>query len=380
MTGQAESCPSLAGTRVLFVVHRFWPETGGIETHVYEVGRRLVQAGMDVTVLTTDRSRTLPTTETAAGMTVRRVPSYPRSRDYYLAPGLARAIGRDSWDIVHVQGIHSLVPPLAIAAASRRHLRTVVTLHTGGHSSRLRTAARRGQWLAVAPLVRRADAIIGVSRFEANMFAALPGVDPTKVHVIRNGGALPPPAAPATVEPSQQPRILSIGRLERYKGHHRLIEAMPHLLERRPNASALILGSGPMEHELTSLAKRLGVADRVSIRHIPGTDRVGLAAEIAAADLVVMLSDYESHPVAVMEALTLGRPVLVVRAAGAAELADEGWCASVAPGATAAQTARAIEQQLDSHAPPPDGVLLPTWDECAQELQQVYRGVLAGRR
>ena len=63
---------------------------GGIETHVHEVSTRLGAAGIDVTVLTTDPSGELPREESLPGYRVRRWRAYPRSRDYFLAPGLAR--------------------------------------------------------------------------------------------------------------------------------------------------------------------------------------------------------------------------------------------------------------------------------------------------
>ena len=75
------------------VCPRFLPETGGTETHVYEVSRRLAAlGGFDITVLTTDRSRQLPRQEVIEGIAVLRVPAWPRGRDYYLAPGIAAVI------------------------------------------------------------------------------------------------------------------------------------------------------------------------------------------------------------------------------------------------------------------------------------------------
>ena len=60
--------------RVLMVCPRFLPETGGTETHVYEVSRRLAALGrFDITVLTTDRSRRLPRQEVVEGIAVLRV-------------------------------------------------------------------------------------------------------------------------------------------------------------------------------------------------------------------------------------------------------------------------------------------------------------------
>ena len=76
--------------RVAMVSACALPLMGGIETHVHEVSTRLGAAGVDVTVLTTDRSGNLPVEEELPGYRVRRFPAYPRSRELYLAPGLAR--------------------------------------------------------------------------------------------------------------------------------------------------------------------------------------------------------------------------------------------------------------------------------------------------
>ena len=56
------------------------------------------------------------------------------------------------------------------------------------------------------------------------------------------------------------PTILSLGRLVRYKGHHRVIEALPHLLKVDPTINLLILGQGPYGAKLRKLAERLGVS------------------------------------------------------------------------------------------------------------------------
>ena len=73
---------------ILMVTPRFLPEMGGIETHVYEVSRRLVAMGHAVTVLTTDRSGHLLPTEQMQGVQVHRVSAWPKQRDYYVAPAI----------------------------------------------------------------------------------------------------------------------------------------------------------------------------------------------------------------------------------------------------------------------------------------------------
>ena len=359
--------------RVQFVTTRARPELGGIESHVAEVAGRAVERGYDVEVLTTDRSRSLPRHEQVAGYTVRRFRAFPASRDWYASPGLFWAVLTSKADLVHVQGVHTLVPPTALLAALLRGRKTVLTFHTGGSSSALRRRSRGLQWRLMAPLLRRTTRLVGVSHFEADLFSEVTGRD--DVDVIRNGGALP---LHSTVD-SDPDLMLSIGRLERYKGHHRAIAALPVLMRTRPRARLEILGSGPAEDELRVLAERLGVADRVRLRSLPPEDRAAMGAAVSRAGVVVLLSDYEAHPVAVMEALTVGRPVVVSRTSGLTELADIGWARGVPASATAAETAAVIEQQLSAPVVPP-AAELPTWETCMDELDDLYRDVLGRPR
>jgi glycosyltransferase involved in cell wall biosynthesis len=217
--------------RLLIVTPRYDPFTGGVETHVREVARRVAALGADVTVLTTDPSRTMAANEERDGVRIHRVPAWPRGGDLYWAPGIRGFVRRGAWDVVHCQGIHSFVAPLAMLAAGRR-IPFVVTFHTGGHSSTVRHRLRPLQWLVLVPLLRRAARLVAVSRFEADLFARLPGLGPDAIEVIPNGAdPLPMPVPPPPVDPQL---VLSIGRLERYKGHQRAIAALPELARSRP--------------------------------------------------------------------------------------------------------------------------------------------------
>jgi glycosyltransferase involved in cell wall biosynthesis len=355
--------------RVLMVCPRYLPEVGGTEMHVHEVTHRLSALGIfEITVLATDRSRRLPRQDVVDGISVLRVPSWPRRRDYYLAPGIAAVIGQRRWDLVHCQGIHTPVPLLAMIAARRVGIPYLVTFHTGGHSSRLRNAMRATQWRLAGPLLRHAASLIAVSRFEAVALARHARLGDKHVIVIRNGGALPPPRAGTVAVPG---RIVSSGRLERYKGHQRVIEALPHVMHEIPEAHLLILGSGPYERNLYQLARHLGVSDRVTIRHMAPEDRQGMATTLAESTVVAALSDYEAHPVAVMEALCVARPVVGYDTAGIGELVAEGWVRGVPRGAPAAAVAQELVKAMSSPSLA-DHVQLSSWDSCAAQLAHVY--------
>ena len=142
--------------RIGMIATRCQPEIGGIESHVAEVAGRLAARGYDLEVLTTDRSGDLPKVERVDGYVVRRFRAYPASRDWYFSPGLFLAALRARYDVVHVQGIHTLVPPLAMIAAILRRTPFVLTFHTGGNSSAFRERARGTQFRFLAPLLRRA--------------------------------------------------------------------------------------------------------------------------------------------------------------------------------------------------------------------------------
>lgn len=355
---------------------RYLPLMGGIETHIHEVGTRLAQRGWEVTVLTSHLPTDVPSEEERDGLHIIRLPirAFARS-DFYFVPAIARRIAAGGWDLVHVQGCHTFVPPLAMLGARRGGLPYVLTFHTGGHSQSWRNRLRALQWWTLRPLFAGARKLIGVSRFEATFFQRLLRLPANRFTVIPNGGRLPPP-------PSQPPFpddgviVASVGRLERYKGHHRLIAALPALLRREPTARLWIVGAGPYEAALRHQAERLGVGDRVRIFAVPPGDRAAMSAVYARADVVALLSDYEAHPVAVIEALALRRPVVVARTSGLAELADDGLAVAIDPDSAPDSIAATLLAQVGATPPP---IEAPTWDQCVQQLEVVYFEVLAAR-
>ncbi len=364
-----QSAPKV-GLRVLMVSPRYVPHMGGVENHVYQVARRLVRTGLAVGVLTTDPDGELPAREQSEGIDVQRVPAWPASRDYYFAPDVYRSIVRGGWDIVHCQCYHTLVAPVAMLAAWRAGIPYVLTFHGGGHSSRLRHALRGAQWAALRPLLARARRLIAVAQFEVALFGKKLRLPQDRFLVIPNGCDLPPVVQPAAAAPDGT-LVLSVGRLERYKGHHRVLAALPHVLERRPEVRLAILGAGPYEPALRRLARELGVADRVEIRAIPATDRQAMATELSRAALVTLLSEYETHPLAVLEALALGRPVLLADTSGLSELGRRGLGRTVPLKSRPADVARAVLAQLERPLVPTQ-LSLPTWDQCAERLSALY--------
>ena len=359
--------------RLAMVSCNAYPFVGGVETHIHEVSRRLAAGGMQVSVLTTDTTGELPTDDMVAGCRVRRWTSYPRSRDYYFAPGLAQHLWRTKdYDVVHVQGVHALVTPMALAATRLSGVPSVLTFHTGGHSSGLRSALRPLQWRMLAPLMASTAALVAVCEYERRTFSRVLDVPESSIRLIRNG-CEPLPVDTAAPKPAGDPLLVSVGRLERYKGHQRVLRALPAILTRATDARLMLVGTGPYEHELRSLADSLGVADRVIIRGFSPDERAELGMVIAHADVMCLLSEYEAHPIAVMEAVAAGTPALVADTSGLSELGRAGLVTTIALRATPGQIAAAAVAVAAAPAVAPPQ--LPSWDECAEQLLRLYHDV-----
>jgi glycogen synthase len=360
--------------RVLMATPRFLPAIGGVERHVERVAKRLVQRGASVTVLTTGLEQGLPARDQFDDVDVMRVSAFRHGKDLYAAPGIYNAIKRGEWDIVHVQSYHTFVAPLAMSGALRANTPFVLTFHGGGHSSRIRTRIRSPQLLTLRPLLARASRLVAVARFEIEHYGRLLRLPESRFALIPNGSELPSP--PQTDRPRDGGfQIASVGRLERYKGHQRVIAALPDILLRRPDATLWIAGSGPYEAELRAFANRLGVTDRVLIEAVPAGAEQELAARLSAVDVVVLMSEFETHPLAVLEALALGRPAVVADTSGLSELAAEGHARAVPlncdPGVLAAAVLAEVERPTRS-----EGLVLPSWDDCAAAHHALYESVL----
>jgi glycosyltransferase involved in cell wall biosynthesis len=362
--------------RILLATARYVPDRGGTAIHTHEIAHRLAAHGGEVTVASTVRSRHFSPESREGPVRVLQVRAWPSGRDYFFAPGLVRVIRASTDDLLHCQGYHTLVAPLVMLAALMAKLPYVVTLHSGGHSSRVRRALRPAQALALRPLLRRARQLIAVSQFEAELFARRTRLPLSSFLVIPSGVDLP---TTGSEEPaSSPPLILSIGRLESYKGHHRVVEALPALTRARPGTRLRVVGSGPYESELRRLADRLDVSHLIDIEPVPAERRDEMARLLRSAGCVALLSEYESQGLATQEALALGRPLVLSDSSALAEIRQHANVHPVSRHASADEIASAIVAALDAPSVAPPS--LPTWDDCATALLDIYLEVMRTSR
>ncbi len=254
-----------------------------------------------------------------------------------------------------------------MAAASRAGIPYVLTFHGGGHSLWWRNRVRRIQLYALRPLLARAAALIATADWEVDHYALMLRLPRDRFVLIPNGSDLPP----VSERPVQRDGtlIVSIGRAERYKGHQHVIAALPHVIAAFPDARLWIAGDGPFEGELAALASKLAVADRVEIKAV--RDRAEYAQLLAGASVAALLSEFETHPMGALEAITLGVPTLVADNSGLAELAKKGLAQAVPLRAGEAAHAEAIIR-LIRDPPTTSDVVIPSWNDCVDSLVDLY--------
>jgi glycosyltransferase involved in cell wall biosynthesis len=229
------------------------------------------------------------------------------------------------------------------------------------------------QRAALAPLVRRAARLVAVARFEIPLYARAFGVPPERFALIPNG--IDTAAAPADAATSPGPPVISsIGRLERYKGHHRVLAALPHVLATHPDARVRVVGTGPEEPALRRQAIDLGVAERVEFVAVPADAPERMQDLLRTSAVVVCLSEFETHPLVALEAVAAGRPVLVAATSGLQELADDGLATAIPIDSHATDVAAAIASLL-TQPPATTAPRLASWDDCADRLLSLYRDV-----
>lgn len=142
------------------------------------------------------------------------------------------------------------------------------------------------------------------------------------------------------------PLVGIVARLVPVKAHEVFLEAARAVAAARPDALFLVVGDGERRAELEALAAGLGLGARVRFLGW----RADLDRLYADLDVVVLTSKNEGSPVALIEAMAAGRPVVSTRAGGVEDVVTDGETGAVVPIGDVPGIARAIIDLLDDPA------------------------------
>jgi len=355
--------------RVAMIQDDWWPRTGGGPVHVRELSEALAteyDCEVDVYTRSLMGSDGEPFTESerladGAVTVYRQGPCTPywdvRGRLASLVTPIPPTL-RGDYDVVHG---HTFLPalPTKITATVGR-IPSVFTVHgtalTSGVGHDTTGLAR------VKRLVERQfllgfdyDHVVSVNeehvplleQSQPNVSCIPNGVDLDRFDVD---------------EPQVEGRIVFLGRLAPKKRVSDLIRAFERIATDYPDAELVVVGEGPLEEELRELAAELGVADRVTF-----TGRLEAEAiprYYASAELFVLPSVWEGHPLTLLEAWAASRPVVASDVEGIAEFVDHGETGYLVESRNPDALADAIRYAFDHPEEARE------WGEAARELAE----------
>ena len=265
---------------------------------------------------------------------------------------LLRFIRRENIAILHC---HLFIATLFGAAVARMAgVGSVLETCHGPEVWRMGRGSRSNFWVD-RQIGRLVDKYIAVSHAAERHLVGNKRVPKNKIRVIHNGRDLDRfapadarrrAATRAALGLGDAPAILTMARLDDQKGHRHLIDALAMIARRRPNLVTLLAGDGPLEQSLQAQCAARGITDRVRFlgyrRDVPEL--------LEAADIVVLPSLYEGLPLAAIEALAAGRPMVATDVDGAPEVVVHEKTGLLVPPANPAALAAAIERLLDDPA------------------------------
>ena len=167
------------------------------------------------------------------------------------------------------------------------------------------------------------DAFIAVSKEEAEEARRL-GIGPDRAHVVPNG--IEPPNVPGRAEVRTQLGLTEtsiclmwVGRLGSQKAPDRFVRLLARLVREAPEVQGLMIGSGPLEVQIRALISEHGLSGNLRLMQDDHAARY-----MPAADVFALTSRYEGLPYVLLEAQSLGVPVVAFEVGGLSSAIEPG--------------------------------------------------------
>jgi glycogen synthase len=325
--------------RVLLLSWEYPPRiVGGLGRHVYHLATTLASQGAKVHVVTKDFPGA-PDYEESEGVHVHRVVNYPpdiTQEDWvpwtlqFNIALLEKAVALVN-DLDDVNVIHAHDWLVAHAAASLKHayrIPLVATIHAteyGRHQGHLpdpmNKLIHQIEWWLTFESART----ICCSQYMMEQITSIFELPPDKVDVIPNGIDFDSFKHDVSVDlyrkkfvPSGGKLVFFVGRLVYEKGVQTVIEAMPLIMNKIPDVTFVVAGSGPHLNQLKSMVSEFDLDDKV--RFVGHLDTDALSAFYKCADLTVVPSLYEPFGMVVLESMAMDTPTIVADTGGLSEI------------------------------------------------------------
>ena len=292
---------------------------GGLERVVMELCRRVDRSRYRLSICCIGRRGPLADVMESENVPVFVCPNQTRVAKYLRGVELARLFRQEHVDLVHTHHTPAFIDGTVGAQLAR------VPLINTDHC-KLYPSPRRWQFLE-RQASRLAEVVVAVSEHSRNDLIRYQGIAASKLRTIYNGLDLQltrnesPPALRRELGLDAGDVIIgTAARLEDQKGLDLLLEAAPQIVRELPRARFVIVGGGSQEQALRAQAQRLGLGDRVVVTgyRVDGIDLM------TTFDCFVQTSHWEGMPMALLEAMALGTPIVATAVGGVPEVVDDG--------------------------------------------------------
>jgi len=349
----------------------------GVEESVFFLGKSLQEKGHQVEVYCTAEN---PVGKTALnGLTITEFPRFAPNNAYFFSWELFRAVKRGDHDIIHCYGFNNLCSVLSLIA-KKKYQKYILTGASSISSSPIR------KWFHI-PLNwfyslfgKKIDKIICVSEYEYELFQKNIHISPHKFVQIPNGINVDEWSKIKKKKINHM--ILSVGRLVRQKGMHRLVQALPIVLKKYPDASLHIVGDGIERDNLEKMVHDLGIAKKVIFHgHIQLEDRKKLQELYAKAHVFSLMADSESQGLVYGMSAATRTPMVATHSSAMKDLVKVHAAVGIENPDDAQAVAKGIIESFEKPLPPFDlDKVIWSWDRIGKEVIRVYEEALSPKK
>jgi len=326
--------------RILWINHRDpkHPQAGGAEVRLYEIGRRLVRMGHEVTVLC-EKIDGLPGKEVLKGIEIRRIGG--KASIHLLAPLYVKKHGHEYDviidDIAHAVPWYSpLVTRKPVVAQIHHVHQDVVYIELSKPLAWIVSRAEK----TVAKVYKH---FIAVSQSTKEELVKRFGVDPDRIAVVPNGVDLEK-YKPGPKDP--KPTILWVGRIKKYKNLDHLLKAYKVVKQEIPDAQLIIIGTGEQEQKMKELARELELRDVYFLGKVSEKEKIRW---MQSAWIVVSTSIIEGWGMVITEAAACRTPPITYSVPGLRDSVKDTETGILVEPGNIEKLAKAITHLLTDH-------------------------------
>lgn len=297
---------------------------GGGQMHVLLLAKHLSKEEFDVTIATEPKGFLV---DESARIGIPTVPvSMSNTLSVQTLTAVRRILKAGSYDVLHTHGGTAGFWGRAVAVLSRSPRAMIHTYH-GLHYFVNGENVRRFR-IVDKTLLPFTTKIVCVCESDRAKAIASKVADEVKTVVVRNGIEVDRFAVTdkrgsirSSLSVKENDFVFgNIGRLHRQKGQTILLRAFQKVVDQHSNTWLWLIGDGELRNGLELLAGRLGIAERV--RFLGG--RKDVADLLPALDVFVLPSLWEGQPIALLEAMAAGVPVVASNVDGIPEVVENG--------------------------------------------------------